>query len=199
MKRKCNWIKKNSKCHSAFFLGIRQNRTAAATRATHFSSENREPELQLEKEGRVKNQIKERRRESLLWILKFTGVEGHNLQCYISVIRRLVALKKSEKLVLVCICLSWYLLTFGSFWKLISNRKILTSNDKRTYSSCIETFFSSFHVCIGLNLQQSKYRNACADKVTWTDKDKNLRVEVSSMYLSFFQRDQFRNGIETFP
>ena len=144
MKRKCNWIKKNSKCHSAFFLGIRQNRTAAATRATHFSSENREPELQLEKEGRVKNQIKERRRESLLWILKFTGVEGHNLQCYISVIRRLVALKKSEKLVLLCICLSWYLLTFGSFWKLISNRKSLTGNDKRTYSSCIENSFFYF-------------------------------------------------------
>ena len=198
MKRKCNWIKKNSKCHSAFFLGIRQNRTAAATRATHFSSENREPELQLEKEGRVKNQIKERRRESLLWILKFTGVEGHNLQCYISVIRRLFALKKKGKACSMHLFIMIFAY-FEYFWKLISNRKSLTSKDKWTFSSCIETFFSTFHVCIGLNLQQSKYRNACADKVTWTDKDKNLRVEVSSMYLSFFQRDQFRCGIETFP
>ena len=187
MKRKCNWIKKNSKCHSAFFLGIRQNRTAAATRATHFSSENREPELQLEKEGRVKNQIKERREREPFMNFKVYWSGRSQFAMLHKCHKKTFCFEKSEMRV-VCICLSWYLLTFGSFWKLISNRKSLTSKDKWTFSSCIETFFSTFHVCIGLNLQQSKYRNACADKVTWTDKDKNLRVEVSSMYLSFFSK-----------
>ena len=142
--------------------------------------------LKRKDESRIKSRRGEEREPFMNFKVYWSGRSQFAMlhKCH----KKTFCFEKSEMRV-VCICLSWYLLTFGSFWKLISNRKILTSNDKRTYSSCIETFFSSFHVCIGLNLQQSKYRNACADKVTWTDKDKNLRVEVSSMYLSFFFKE----------